>query len=166
MGLDRPHYVNGFPSLAAFIASDRDKTTLIFKRFDILAARNLLHLQSQLARLQHKLDLLDQANLKDEQDSISVLRTKQNMRNWDDFVTASETSAQERERFELYKCIQATLKDSRKLLLLRLHRHLAHRMRFNENRTGAAFRKHSREPTSSETQNIEGISPQILQSKR
>lgn len=51
--------LSGFPSLVAFIASDRDRTTLIYKRFDELAARNLLYLQSELAKLQAQQHLYD-----------------------------------------------------------------------------------------------------------
>jgi hypothetical protein len=47
--------LDGFPSLADFIASDHDRTSLVFKRFDKLAARNLLYLQSELAELEAKL---------------------------------------------------------------------------------------------------------------
>ena len=36
-------YVKGYPSLAAFIASDADRSTQIYRRFDRLAARNLLY---------------------------------------------------------------------------------------------------------------------------
>lgn len=45
----------GYPSLARFIASDSDRTSLVFRRFDRLAARNLLYLQSELAELEGKL---------------------------------------------------------------------------------------------------------------
>jgi hypothetical protein len=100
--------VKGFPSLADFIASDPDKTTLIFKRFDRLAARNLLHLQSELARLQHKLDLLDEKSCKEEGD---VVKTKQYLRNWDKFMVAAESSGQERDRLDLSKIIQDTLQN-------------------------------------------------------
>lgn len=46
--------LDGFPSLAEFIASDPDHTSLVFRRFDKLAARNLLYLQSELAELEAK----------------------------------------------------------------------------------------------------------------
>jgi hypothetical protein len=57
------HHLDGFPSLAAFIASDRDRSTLIYKRFDELAARNLLYLQSELAELHAKQRAFDQEDL-------------------------------------------------------------------------------------------------------
>jgi hypothetical protein len=53
IGRTRP--LNGFPSLSEFIASDHDRTSLVFRRFDRLAARNLLYLQSELAELEAKL---------------------------------------------------------------------------------------------------------------
>lgn len=67
-------YVDGFPALAAFIASDRDRTTAIFKRFDRLAARNLLYLQSQLAALEEQLDASDEAD-RGSRESLQSLRS-------------------------------------------------------------------------------------------
>jgi hypothetical protein len=71
-------YVDGYPSLAALVASDRDGSTAIFKRFNRLAARNLLVLQSELVELQMKLDKFDA----DDQDSDL---TMQSLRNWEDY---------------------------------------------------------------------------------
>lgn len=52
-------YIDGFPALANFIASDPDRSTFIYKRFDRLAARNLLILQDELAKMQSQLDHFD-----------------------------------------------------------------------------------------------------------
>lgn len=56
-----PHYnyVSGFGSLASFMASDADDSPLIFRRFDKLAARDLIYYQSQLSQLQAEQDELD-----------------------------------------------------------------------------------------------------------
>ena len=54
-------YITGYPSLAAFIASDPDKSTAIYRRFDRLSARNLLCLQSELVELEARQDHLDAA---------------------------------------------------------------------------------------------------------
>jgi len=105
------YYISGYPSLAAFIASDRDKSTLIFKRFDRLAARNLLHLQSELARLQCKLDSMDAEDAKDDGDRDQMMRNKQCLRNWDDFMIAVGECPQQRERLELAERIKNVLKD-------------------------------------------------------
>jgi hypothetical protein len=56
-------YVKGYPSLAAFIASDRDKSTAIYRRFDRLSARNLLYLESELQELEERQDALDAEDL-------------------------------------------------------------------------------------------------------
>ena len=57
-------YVKGYPSLAAFIASDPDKSTAIYRRFDRLSARNLLYLQSELVELEAQQDALDAEDLR------------------------------------------------------------------------------------------------------
>ena len=52
-------YAKGYPSLAAFIASDKEKSTQIYRRFTRLGARNLLYLQDELAELEARLDEFD-----------------------------------------------------------------------------------------------------------
>tara|TARA_R110002060_G_scaffold59247_6_gene69119 strand:- start:660 stop:971 length:312 start_codon:yes stop_codon:yes gene_type:complete len=49
-------YLKRYPSLAAFIASDKDKSTAIYRRLDRLSARNLLYLHSELPELQARQD--------------------------------------------------------------------------------------------------------------
>jgi len=44
--------LDGYPSLAEDISSDPDRTSLVFRRFDRLAVRNLLYLQSELVELE------------------------------------------------------------------------------------------------------------------
>lgn len=61
------NYENGYASLASFIASDVDKSTAIYRRFDRLSARNLLFLQSELEELQ---DLQDQFDAEDSKGAI------------------------------------------------------------------------------------------------
>ncbi|OCK84034.1 hypothetical protein K432DRAFT_289795 [Lepidopterella palustris CBS 459.81] len=107
----KPYPLTGFPSLAAFIASDQDKTAAIFKRFNRLAARNLLHLQSGLAELQAKQDELDEQELR------GSLQSKQFSRNWADFCTAATSDPRQKERKELAEHIRATLKEYREALL-------------------------------------------------
>ena len=58
------HYVKGYPSLAAFIASDCDQSTAIYRRFDRLSARNLLGLQSELVELEARQDAFDAEDLR------------------------------------------------------------------------------------------------------
>lgn len=56
-------YLKGYPSLAAFIASDSYHATAIFRRFHRLSARNLLQLQSELMKLEAQQDALDGEDL-------------------------------------------------------------------------------------------------------
>jgi hypothetical protein len=107
-------HLTGYPSLAAFIASDRDRTTLIYKRFDELAARNLLYLQSELAELH------SQQRASDQQDLIADMHTKQCARNYAAFEKAAldpSNHARQAERWALAKKIRKTLKEYREALL-------------------------------------------------
>jgi hypothetical protein len=106
------HHLDGYPSLAAFIASDRDRSTLIYKRFDELAARNLLYLQSELAELHAKQRTFDQEDL------TADIPTKQCARNFGDFKrTALANELKQKERWELVKQVRETMKEYREALL-------------------------------------------------
>ena len=100
-----PRYVDGYPSLAAFISSDKDGTTAIYKRFNRFAARNLLLLQSELADLQIQLDKFDLEDL-------GTSETLQSLRNWEDFKERSKTDPS---RMELVVKIRETLKEYSKI---------------------------------------------------
>ncbi|KAI1111685.1 hypothetical protein F5Y14DRAFT_303983 [Nemania sp. NC0429] len=100
-------FVDGYPALAAFIASDRDGSTTIFKRFNRLAARNLLILQSDLAELEAKLDSFDK-------DDGGTLETLQSLRNLEDYKRRAEVVP---ERMKLINDIRATIKEYREALL-------------------------------------------------
>lgn len=99
-------YVDGFPSLAAFIASDRDGTTAIYKRFNRLAARNLLALQSELAEIEAKLDRLD------EEDKWNP-EAMQSLRNWQKY---KERAGCGPERMELMVQLKTAMKEYSKML--------------------------------------------------
>jgi hypothetical protein len=92
----------GFPSLAAFIASDKDKSTAIFRRFDRLAARNILYLQSELTELEAQLEAFDRA------DSNGTLGEKDAARNWQKFKERAKAASPE--RMDLVLDIRQTLK--------------------------------------------------------
>ncbi|KFY14264.1 hypothetical protein V492_02726, partial [Pseudogymnoascus sp. VKM F-4246] len=65
-GYPLPKPLNGFPRVAQKLASDPDKTTTIFRRFDRLSARNLILLEAELAELEERLERWD------EKDKLSV----------------------------------------------------------------------------------------------
>ncbi|KAK3297131.1 uncharacterized protein B0H64DRAFT_391417 [Chaetomium fimeti] len=100
-------YVDGFPSLAAFMASDRDKTTKIFKRFDRLAARNLLCLQSELVEIESQLDQFD----RDDQGNREMMQT---LRNWGAYKTRC---ANEPKRMQLMARLRSTMREYREALV-------------------------------------------------
>ena len=106
-------YATGFASLANFIASDPDRTTLVFKLFDELAARNLLYLQSELAELQARQQRLDSEHLSADLDA------KQCARNFASFEMAAEDGGdfKQKDKRDLTLQIRKTLKEYRESLI-------------------------------------------------
>jgi hypothetical protein len=100
-------YVKGYPSLAAFIASDLDKSTAIYRRFDRLSARNLLYLQSELQELEARQDALDAEDLHGD------LQAKKSARNWQVLKKRAkeQNNEREKERLELVFEIRDKLKE-------------------------------------------------------
>src|SRR4051794_37411366 len=88
-----PEYLDGYPSLAAFIASDPELA--IYRRFDRITARNLLYLQSELLYLESKLDEIDEGDRK--RDIGDNLRAS--AREWE--VLAKGENEHDRERMEI-----------------------------------------------------------------
>ena len=110
MALKEREYPNGFASVAEFIVKDPDKTSTIFKRFDQLAARNLLYLQAKLLKLQAIQDDLDEEDLKTQDKDLKKAATS-----WEDFENfASKDDV--RKRMENAEKIQEALKTYRKYL--------------------------------------------------
>ncbi|KAJ9655398.1 hypothetical protein H2201_008812 [Coniosporium apollinis] len=109
--------LDGYPSLSTFIASDPDKTTLVFKHFDRLAIRNLLYLQSELEDLQAQQDEFDRIDANDQSDDLSA---KQCARNWGEFKRTAQTDqdGRQKQRMELVMKIRVTMKEYREALQL------------------------------------------------
>ncbi len=57
MTMDRPK--EGFAAVASWIALDPDGETLVFRKFDVLAARNLLCMQARISVLERQLSAMD-----------------------------------------------------------------------------------------------------------
>ena len=105
LGTVEIQYVSGYASLANFIASDKDRSTVIFRRFDRLSARNLLYLQSELAELEAKQETFDREDVKGK------MSDKQCARNWNDFKKTSESDESQQERMKLVRDIRTTMKE-------------------------------------------------------
>ena len=98
------HIRDGYPALAAWIGRDPDNETFVFRKFDRLAARNLLHLQSQLIQLEGEIDKLD-----DEARRSSDLEARQASRRWEK-LTDLATDPQRPEKVRLEKVEELTEK--------------------------------------------------------
>lgn len=50
---------DGYPALADFLAQDVDNETYVFRKFERLAARNILYLQGELLKLESDVEALE-----------------------------------------------------------------------------------------------------------
>lgn len=100
-------YVHGYPTLAAFIASDPGHSAAIYRRFDFLSARNLLLLQSELVELEAQLRVLDQEDLHNDDGEVNDCA-----RDWAVFEEkAKDTNSGAEKRMKLSLLIRAKLKE-------------------------------------------------------
>lgn len=93
------------------MACNKKCESFIFKRFDSLAARNLLYLQSELARLEAQLSEYDEADYKARGDL--GWDARQCARSWNTFKRTHENSIEQRKRWELHEDIRITLREYR-----------------------------------------------------
>lgn len=101
-------FVNGYASLAAFITSDADKSTAIYRRFDRLSVRNLLFLQSELEELQA---LQDEYDREDDKGTTEQQATKRNLTTLKERARGSDGNAEAaQKRLELQREIAEKLK--------------------------------------------------------
>jgi hypothetical protein len=69
---------DGYPALAKWIARDPDDDPLLFRKFGRIAARNILHLQCQITRIEGDIDDLD------EQIGTAIsLDTRRSLQRWE-----------------------------------------------------------------------------------
>ena len=87
--------MKGYTSLTAFIASDRDKSTAIYRQLDRLSAHNLPYLQSELQELEARQDALDAEDLHGD------LQAKKSARNWQVVKKRANQQNNEREKEHL-----------------------------------------------------------------
>ncbi|ERF74840.1 hypothetical protein EPUS_03224 [Endocarpon pusillum Z07020] len=100
-------YVHGYPTLAAFIASDPGHSTAIYRRFDFLSARTLLLLQSELVELEAQLRVLDQEDLQNDDEEVTECA-----RDWNVFEEKAKVAHSRAEkRMQLSLLIRAKLKE-------------------------------------------------------
>ncbi|KAL8397833.1 hypothetical protein RB594_004509 [Gaeumannomyces avenae] len=76
----------GFPEVSRWIADDGDGEAFVFRKFDRLAARNLLYLQARMLALEEKIDRADGATSAGG-GQVAMLRI---MRDWESVVDKSQ----------------------------------------------------------------------------
>ena len=106
-------HLKGYPSLVAFIATDKDKGTVIYRRFDRLPARNPLYLQFELAELEAKQEAFDVEDLRASTEEKGVAS------NWVAFSAEAEKgSGREKSRMQHVKEIREKMKEYWEEILL------------------------------------------------
>lgn len=93
--------LNGFPRTAHFLAADDGKSTVLVRRFDVLAVRNLLHLEGRVAALEKAQHEMDREDFDYRRRNKAATRAAQS---WEQFALLTElaniTDLKEREERE------------------------------------------------------------------
>lgn len=98
--------INGYPSLAAFIASDKDDSASIYRSHRRISSRNLLYLEVELSELESQLDYFDERDLSGSFEDKKVARSWKALRESD--------SEEHKERVRLIYKIRQKSKEFRK----------------------------------------------------
>jgi hypothetical protein len=106
--------LNSFTLLSEFIAEDQDHSAVIFKRFDLVAARNLLYLQSELADLQAQQEELDGEDLRDARVVSDYQDLQKAGRDWSTSRQRSKNDPKFKKRMKLIGLIRKKMKQYRK----------------------------------------------------
>jgi len=110
MDVENAATATGFPLVADKIARNPDYESFIFRKFDRLSTRNLLHLESKLAYLEYKLDQADKHALSSSADNES----HRSIRAWEAFEqNAEDPQRPEHARMKIAEQIQETLEKYR-----------------------------------------------------
>ncbi|KAH8885875.1 hypothetical protein GQ53DRAFT_658951 [Thozetella sp. PMI_491] len=108
--------LEGYAAAAEWIALDSDNETFVFRKFDNLAARNLLYLQSELLSIEKELSFLDR---QDAQAALDNLQVKDMVRTWETMVSQSRAGHEDsRHRMELVERLRLKIKEYHEALLL------------------------------------------------
>ncbi|KAI1200924.1 hypothetical protein F5X97DRAFT_291666 [Nemania serpens] len=111
-----PPPLEGYAAVAGWLALDPDGETFVFRKFDNLAARNLLCIQSELLAVEKELALLDRRDAEAARDD---LRAKDTARSWDTLVSRSSAGHDgSRRRIELLESLRSKIKEYHEALLL------------------------------------------------
>ncbi|KAI0855357.1 hypothetical protein F4860DRAFT_519960 [Xylaria cubensis] len=108
--------LEGYAAVAGWIALDPDNETFVFRKFDKLAARNLLCMQSELLSIEKELTVFDSQDAQEAQDD---LRAKDTARTWETLINRSSTGHDgSRRRLELLDRLRSKIREYHEALLL------------------------------------------------
>lgn len=103
----------GFAEVARFIADDKEHTSSIYRRYERLAARDLLYLQEELRTLELQLEEFDREDVQGGEDEIEAAV------NWAVLQKGARTSnSKESHRQKVIRKLRIKIKEYRKLLQL------------------------------------------------
>jgi len=105
--------LEGYAAVAAWVALDPDNETFVFRKFDRLAARNLLYLQSELLAIEKDLDRLDRDDVEAAQDAARDLTAKDKARTWAESSRAHDGRETETHRRNLVEKLRSKMKEYR-----------------------------------------------------
>ncbi|SPO03231.1 uncharacterized protein DNG_05913 [Cephalotrichum gorgonifer] len=109
-----PYQKEGYAAVAHWVSLDRDNEGFVFRKFDELAARNLLYLQSEILHLEGRLRELDEQDVASDD-----MALKDAARTWEvlvEKVEAGDDAAKKRMR--LIEDVRMKLKEYHERLLL------------------------------------------------
>jgi hypothetical protein len=110
--------LKGFALVAAKIASDADKTTAIYRRFDELSARNLLYYQAQIAELEEELKEYDDGD-RNARNTVEDDEVVDSLSDWSVFERRAEEGVlRDKRKMELVEKIREKLERYRRSTLL------------------------------------------------
>lgn len=109
----------GYTAAAEWLARDADNETLVFRKFDKLAALNLLYLQSEILEIEHRVERMHQDSIANGSD----LDLQETARRWETLVRqATEGDPRFRQdaqaKMQLVWDLRAKLKEYRKFKTL------------------------------------------------
>ncbi|KAI0468743.1 hypothetical protein F4859DRAFT_201490 [Xylaria cf. heliscus] len=108
--------LEGYAAVAGWIALDPDSETFVFRKFDRLAARNLLCIQSELLSIEKELAAFDNQDAQAAQDD---LQAKDAARTWETLVSRGRAGDDgSRRRLELLERLRSKIKEYHEALLL------------------------------------------------
>ncbi|KAL3473022.1 hypothetical protein BJX99DRAFT_234338 [Aspergillus californicus] len=104
----------GFANVARWISLDTDSETSIYRRFNKLAARNLLYLQCELLSIEKKLNDIDSNDVNSDD-----MELKDEARTWETFLQRFESNNHEAQvRMRLVAELRAKIKEYHEAMLL------------------------------------------------